>query len=271
MSINNASAFKQRYGAWAVVAGASEGLGAAYAERLAARGLDLVLIARREELLRLRSVQLAEKYGVQIRSLPLDLSLPEAARHIAEATLDLDVGLLVYNAAFSAIGPYLERPVEDHLKEVATNVRAPMELTYYFAQRMLARGRGGILLMSSLSAFQGSAFISNYSATKAYNMLLAEGLWEEWRERGVDVLVCIAGATKTPNYLASSPKQTGRFSDSTLDPEQVVDEALAAVGKWPSVIPGRRNRLANFVMSRLVPRRTAIRFMGRILRGMYLQ
>jgi hypothetical protein len=262
--------FRQRYGPWAVVAGGSEGLGAAYADMLASRGLKLVLVARRLELLQELAAGLGEKYGVQVKVLSMDLSRPEAAGRIFDATQDLEVGLLVYNAAFSAVGPFLDRPIDDHLREIDTNIRTPLVLTYQFGQRMLERGRGGIVLMSSLSAFQGSAFISNYSATKAFNMLLAEGLWEEWRRRGVDVLVCMAGAVKTPNYAASAPRQTGRFSDATLEPETVVAESLAALGKQPHVIPGRTNRLASFAMRHLLPRRMAIQFMGRILRDMYV-
>jgi short-subunit dehydrogenase len=262
--------FRQRYGPWAVVAGGSEGLGAAYADLLASRGLELVLVARRSELLQALASSLTAKYDVHVRVLSMDLSRPEAAGQIFTATQDLEVGMLVYNAAFSAVGPFLDQSIDDHLREIDTNIRTPLVLTYQFGQRMLERGRGGIVLMSSLSAFQGSAFISNYSATKAFNMLLAEGLWEEWRQRGVDVLVCMAGATKTPNYLASSPRRTGRFSDATLEPEAVAAEALAALGKQPHVIPGRSNRLASFVMRRLLPRQVAIMFMGRILRDMYV-
>ena len=262
--------FKRRYGTWALVAGASEGLGAAYANQLAARGLNLFLIARRKELLKALSSKLTAEYKVQVRTLSLDLSGPDAAERVEQSAAGLDIGLLIYNAAFSAVGPFLDHSMEDHLKEIDTNIRSPLALTYLFGQRMLEKGRGGILLMSSLSAFQGSAFISNYSATKAFNMLLAEGLWEEWRRQGVDVLVCMAGATNTPNYQASSPSRTGRFSDSTLEPDQVVSEALGAIGRQPHVIPGRSNRFTSFVMRHLMPRQLAIQFMGRILRDMYI-
>ena len=112
-------------------------------------------------------------------------------------------------------------------------------------QHLLERGRGGIVLMSSLSAFQGSAYISTYAATKAFNIVLAESLWEERRSRGVDVLVCISGAIKTPNYLASQPTKTGGLGDMTISPKEVVGEALDALGKQPYVIPGRMNRLAS--------------------------
>jgi short-subunit dehydrogenase len=262
--------FAARYGPWGIVAGASQGLGAEYARQLAERGLNLVLIARRDQLLQSVASELSAKYHVETKALALDLAAPEAAERIARTTGDLVVGLLVYNAAFSAIGPFLERPVTDHLREIQTNAFAPLKLVYLLGQAMLARGCGGILLMSSLSAFQGSAYISTYAATKAFNIVLAEGLWEEWRQQGVDVLVCVSGAVQTPNYLASEPERTGGLGDMTLPPAQVVQEALNALGKGPYVIPGRMNRISSFVMRHLLPRRTAIKFMGRILRRMYV-
>jgi short-subunit dehydrogenase len=262
--------FRERYGPWALVAGASEGLGAAYAEALARRGLDLILVARQGELLQALAARLHAQYAIKVRSLPLDLSQPEAAEQIARETQPDEVGLLVYNAAFSAVGRFLDHPMEDHLREVDTNVRTPLGLVNTFGQRMLAAGHGGIILMSSLSAFQGSAYISTYSATKAFNIVLAEGLWEEWRRSGVDVLACIAGAIRTPNYLESSPKRSGGIADATLKPESVVAEALAALGHRPTVIPGRLNRLSSFVMRRLLSRQAAIQIMGNVLRGMYI-
>ena len=263
--------FQKQYGPWAVVCGASEGLGAAYAEQLAQRGLNLLLVARRGELLTALARRLCDQYPVEARTLALDLAAADSPSQIYAAADGLEVGLLVYNAALSAVGPFEDRPLEDHLREIDTNVRAPLSLVYQFSQAMLTRGRGGIILMSSLSSFWGSALIANYAATKAYNTILAEGLWEEWRERGVDVLVCIAGATRTPNYVASQPQQSGRFSDATLEPEQVSREALAALGSQAQVIPGRTNRLASFFMRHLFPRTAAVRVMGQILRGMYVK
>ena len=265
------SEFAARYGSWGIVAGASEGLGAAYAEQLAERGLNLVLVARRAELLQSLASELSTKYKVETKIIPLDLTASDAVEQIAENTKDLEIGLLIYNAAFSAIGPFLERPLEDHIKEINTNAYTPLKLIYLFAEKMLARGRGGIVLMSSLSAFQGSAYISTYAATKAFNIVLAEGLWEEWRERGVDVLVCVSGAVKTPNYVASEPEQTGGLGDMTMRPDQVVREALNALGKGPYVIPGRMNRISSFVLRHLLPRKAAVKFMGRILRRMYVE
>ena len=265
------SGFVARYGSWAIVAGGSEGIGSEYAKQLAARGLNLVLVARRAELLQSLASELSTQYKVEIKVIPLDLSANDAVERIAEQTKGLEIGLLVYNAAFSAIGPFLERPLEDHIQEVNTNAFTPLKLVYFFAQPMLARGRGGIVLMSSLSAFQGSAYISTYAATKAFNIVLAEGLWEEWRAQGVDVLVCVSGAVRTPNYVASEPEKTGGLGDMTIHPNQVAREALNALGKGPYVIPGRMNRVSSFVMRHLLPRKATIKFMGRILRRMYVE
>lgn len=262
--------FQTHYGRWAIVAGASEGLGAAYAEELASRGLNLVLVARRSESLQSLASGLSTKYHIETKIIVQDLSAPEAGEQILRSLTDLEIGLLVYNAAFSAIGPFLERSLHDHLTEIHTNAITPLKLIYLVAQQMMLRKRGGIVLMSSLSAFQGSAYISTYSATKAFNLVLAEGLWEEWREQGVDVLVCVSGAVRTPNYVASKPEQTGGLGDMTMSPEEVVREALDSLGKRPYVIPGRVNRIASFVMRHLLSRRAAIRFMGRVLRGKYI-
>ncbi len=260
--------FRARYGPWAVVAGASAGLGAAYASQLAARGLHLVLIARREEMLDVLSAQLAEQFSVQVRVLAHDLASEDIGAALEAVTGDIEVGLLAYNAATSIIGPFFEQPLEKHLNELAVNCRAPLTLSYLLGKRMVPRKRGGIILMSSLASSQGSALIANYTATKAYNRLLGEGLWEELRGQGIDVLVSCPSAVQTPGYLASTPS-SGRFSPSAMLPNAVVAETLHALGKGPLIIPGRGNRAANVLMSRVMPHTTAIKLMGRVMRGMY--
>lgn len=257
--------FRERYGPWALVAGASEGLGAEFAAQLAARGLNLVLLARRGDVLEEVGAHLQHKYGVEVRTLVLDLAREDLVAALAGKLDDLEIGLLVYNAALSMIGPYFAIALEDHLREIAINCRAPMTLAYLFGQPMLARKRGGILLMSSLGGAQGSALLVNYTATKAYNRLLAEGLWDELREQGIDVLTCCPPAVSTPGYLASAPKG----SMSALTPQAVVTEALAALGRGPTIIPGWTYRLANILMQRVLPRKSTIKLMGRVTRGMY--
>ena len=253
--------FRARYGPWAVIAGASAGLGAAYADQLAAAGLHLVLVARRAPELEALAAALRERHGVEARTLPLDLAQPDAAATLDQRTADIDVGLLVYNAARSPVGPFLDLSLDEHAAELAVNVRAPMELVWRFGRRFSARGRGGVILMSSMSANQGSALVSNYAATKAYTLTLAEGLWEEWRARGVDVLAV------QPAIIASPG--SGQTGATTQTPEAVARAALAALGRGPSVAPGIAVTLAGIFMRRVMPRASAIRMMGRVMRRMY--
>lgn len=265
---NDASSLQSRFGPWALVAGASKGLGAEYAHQLAAQGLNLVLVARNEIQLRTLAEELRFLYSIQVREIVCDLSLPDSAGQIADQTGDLEIGLLIYNAALAPVAPFFELSMEQHQRAVDTNVRTPLALVYLYGRVMRVRHRGGIILMSSLSAMQGSALISNYAATKAYNLVLGEGLWDELRQDGVTVLVSLPASIATPNYLADLPKGK-RSPTQALLPQLVVKETLAALGKQSVVIPGWTNRIASFVIRHLFPRQSAVRLMGRVLRGMY--
>jgi uncharacterized protein len=257
-----------RYGPWALVAGASEGLGEAFARRLAREGFGLVLVARRRDRLEALADELAAQHGVGVRPLALDLARPDLAEAVGDAVADLEVGLLVYNAALSVIGPFLRGDVTDHLRVLDVNCRGPMVLAHGLGPQMVARGRGGMVLMSSMAGYQGSALIATYAASKAFNLVLGEGLWDELRGQGVDVLVCSAGATRTPNYESSAPRTTSRLA-TVMEPAAVVDDALCNLGRRPASIPGLGNRLAALLMQRVLPRRVAVRTMGRATRGMY--
>lgn len=265
----NASAFRQKYGPWALVAGASEGIGEEFTRQLAAKGLNLVIIARRPEPLQRLGDELQAQYGVAVRCLALDLGRPDLYQAVAADVADLEIGLLVYNACFSTISPFLQTELAAKMTTIDVNCRGPLALTSLLAGPMAERGRGGILLMSSASSLQGAALIATYAASKAFNSILAESLWEELRPQGVDVLALIAGATKTPNFLAVTPqdKQAGSFP---MLPRDVVAEGLAHLHSGPRHIAGRMNRAVTFVLSRLLPRRWAVRFMGSQLRKIYL-
>jgi short-subunit dehydrogenase len=249
------AAFRTRYGPVAVVAGASEGLGLAFAEELAARGLDLVLVARRAERLGEVAARLAAAHGMSARPIAADLRLAEACDRVVLEADAARVGLLVFDAAYSPIGPFLDVALEDHMRVLDVNCRAPARLAHAFGAAMAARGNGGILLMSSMAGFQGASHVAHYAATKAWNTTLAEGLAEELGPRGVDVLACCAGATRTPGYLASRPS---RERAPTMDPRDVAREALDALPRRGSFVPGRANRAAA-VFLRLLPRRWAVR------------
>ena len=258
--------FVRRYGSWAVVAGASEGLGAAWAEALAARGLNLVLIARRAEVLEATAASIRSKHGVEVRPLAFDLAGPAFAAELERLAADVEVGFAVFNAAHAPRGQFLELALEDQLRSVDVNCRGPLTLAHVLGRRMAARGRGGLVLMSSLTAFNGSPFIATYGATKAFNLVLGEGLWFELRARGVDVLACAAGATLTPGFRKASPDG----EPGMIEPEQVVEEALERLGRAGVMIPGAFNRFASFLMRRVLPRRTAVAILGNRTRNLVL-
>ncbi len=251
--------FAQRYGPWAVVAGASEGLGEAFARGCAARGLNVMLIARRLELAQQLADDIAATTGVQVRAMRADLANRDDLDRILAGLTDLDVGLLIYNAAFSVVGPFWNFDIDTHLKEIDVNVRGPLVLSHGFGERFRARGHGGIILLSSMGALQGMVRVANYSATKAYNLVLAEGLWAELRDDGIDVLASCAGATRTPNYVASEPADG---SVPVQEPEQVAEETLNALGRKPTVFPAPVLRFTHFAFRHLVGRRTAVRLMA---------
>jgi uncharacterized protein len=257
------STFQARYGPWAVVAGASEGIGAAFATELAMRGLNVALVARRHQPLADLSTRLASAHGVRTLPISLDLADPDAPGAIDAQLAGCEVGLLVYNAALSVIGPFLDYPLTDHLRELDVNARAPLSLTYHYGQQMVHRRRGGIILMASLAGLQGAPYIANYAATKAYNLTLAEGLWAEFSQFGVDVLACVAGATATEAYTSSIATPPSHFAPPVMTPTEVAREALDALGKRPSHITGLANRVASQILRRVLPRITTIRLMER--------
>jgi len=260
------AAYRDKYGPWALVAGASEGIGAAFATELARRGLDLVLVARRSAPLEELAASLRASFGVQVRVAPIDLASPSLLDELRAATVGLEIGLLVYNAAAALIGPFLEQPLADKLRILDVNCRGPVILADELGRAMAQRGRGGILVMASIAGAQGTALITTYAASKAFDLVLAEGLWDELRERGVDVLGCRAGATRTPAYEKSRPAVE---SGPVMEPHAVVVEALAALGKRPSMVAGRFNGAVAFFMGRLISRRAAVVTMGRATRKMY--
>lgn len=260
---------RQKYGKVALVAGASEGLGAAYSHALAQHGFDLILIARRKEQLEATSQKIRERHHVNVTTIVSDLAEPDAMQKVAQSIGNIEVDFLVYNAAVSYIGPYLDLPSDQHVKIATANMLTPLKMVHHFGNNMMKRARGGIVLMSSLAGMQGSGFIATYAATKAFNIVLAESLWYEWRDKGVDIIGCVAGATATPNFLNSNPGDSGPIKPQIQKPEAVVDECLKKIGRSPSFISGRGNRLASFFIRHFVSKKKAINIISDATRKMY--
>lgn len=258
-------AFRERYGPWALVAGASAGLGEAFSRALAARGMSLLLVARRREPLERLAAELRATHAVEVRVAAVDLGQGDLPQVVEQLTAGLEVGLLVYNAAHSIIGPFVDRPLREHLEVVEVNCRGPVILSHLLGGAMARRGRGGIVLMTSLSGSQGNPWLATYAASKAFGLVLGEGLWAELGARGVDVVACRAGATRTAGFAASHPKRSVPLQGA----EEVAAQALAALGRGPSVVTGGLNRLAAFAFGRLFPRRLSIRVMERATRRLY--
>lgn len=247
--------FIDRYGPWALIAGASEGLGEAFARALARRGLNLILIARREDKLRNLASDLAAQYKIDVHPLALDLADAELPERLRAGVGEREVNLLIYNAAYSHVGAFLEQSLATKLRMIDVNCRGPVVLCHELGAGMRARGRGGIVLMGSMAGMQGSPRLATYAASKAFDLVLAESLWGELHEHGVDVIACVAGATRTPGFEQVASTSKG----PVMDPAQVVEEAIAALGwEQPSMVPGLANKLASLLMSRLPRRRRVL-------------
>jgi short-subunit dehydrogenase len=262
---------KVKYGQTALVAGASEGIGAAFAEHLASMHIDLVLIARRQGPLESFARKLKEKYTIQVTCISLDLSTPDAPVQLMELLQEFTIDILVYNAGLSYIDHFEDKEFEAHRVIMQTNMITPLHVIHQLAPGMLERGRGAIILMASLAGFQGTPFIATYSATKAFDQILGESLWYEWKDRGVDVLVCCAGATATPNFISTNPGKQSFFAPKVQQPEDVVAETFIHLGKRPSFISGRANKIASFFMQRVLSRKKAVTIMGDTTKKMYRQ
>jgi short-subunit dehydrogenase len=265
MKINKRDiAFKEKYGPYALVAGGSYGLGKAYAESLAKQGLNLILIARGKERLEETSKYLKEQYSVDVITLATDLADWEKTKNLI-GELKVSIGLLVYNAAFAPIGLF-ENIDEEKLSYASkVNVRTPLLLAKYISAQMIERHRGGIILMSSLAGIQGSPKLAAYASTKAFNMILAEGLWKELKPHGIDVISCCAGAILTPGYQQAEKEKP---APGSMSPEKVAEQAIRALGQGPVVVPGGLNKFARFLIMRLMSRKNAINMMNKNTGGL---
>ncbi len=261
--------FKSSYGPWALVTGANRGLGAEFARQIGDRGLNLVLVARGRDELAQVADEVRKRSHVEVKTVVADLSRPEFVEALRRETEGAEIGLLVCNAAHPLVGLFFEQSLEDKVRTVEVNCRAPLILVHEYGGKMLARRRGGIILLSSGSALQGVAYTASYAATKAYNLILAESLWEELREHGVDVLGFMPGATRTPGFEQSKPRLERSTLAGVSEAGPTVSEALRVLGKTPSWIPGRRNRWSLTIAQRLLPRKQLIKLVGGNMRQWY--
>lgn len=255
--------FSNKYGPWSLVTGAAMGLGAEFARQLAREGLNLVLVDIQEECLTRTCQTLIDEFNVNICPVVLDLSETDFLPELIASTRDLEIGLLVNNAGISAIGHFLDVPLERHLSILAVNACAPLVLAHHYGKLMRERKRGGMIFVSSMSGLTGTSYVSEYSATKAHNLALGEALWQELRSSNVDVLTSIVGAANTPGWRAEIPDPNAKTWPPVMTAEETVRETLAALGKTSSFVPGAQNRLATFLTTRLLSRKSAVATVGK--------
>lgn len=255
-------AWRQRYGPWALVTGASDGIGRAFATELAARGLDLVLVARREAQLIAFADHLSVHHGVRCRVLALDLTDHDACARLERDTADLDIGLVIAAAGFGSIGPFVDMALEEETAMLRLNAEAVLALSHRFGRRLIARGRGGLVLFGSIVGFQGVPLSANYAATKAYVQSLAEALRLEWRKAGVDVISCAPGPVST-----GFGKRAGMRMGAAATPEAMVAPTLAALGRSATVRPGARAKFLGWALATL-PRALRSKILTGAMRGM---
>ena len=243
------AAFADRYGGWALVTGASAGLGAEFARALAREGVPLVLVARREEKLRELAEELEGGHGVGTRVISCDLTDPEQRRALVAATADLEIGTLVNNAGAGYRGRFDKQDPERLVQMVRLHCEAPVALTAAYLPGMKERGRGAVIFVGSVSGSQPLPLHGVYGATKSFDNLLGEALWGELHGSGIDVLSILPGTTKSDfHHLAGELPHPGQPAPD------VVANALDALGRKPSAISGGFNWLRANAAVRLLPR-----------------
>jgi len=244
--------FREKYGEWALITGASSGIGSEYSKQLAAKELNVVMVARRSERLEALAEEIKRKYGVDTKIIVADLSTDAGIQVVKDETQQLNIGLLVNNAGREDSGHFLRTSIEEALNTVDLNCRAPLQLTHHFAQIMAKREKGGIIFMSSVVSFQGVPHIANYAASKAYDLILAEGVAAELKPYNVDVTAVAPGFAKTE--LSPAFNFDG-LPMKPMAPELVARKGISSLGRKRLTIPGAINKFLYLSGKYLQPRR----------------
>jgi uncharacterized protein len=251
-----------RYGTWAVVTGASSGIGYEMGLRLAEAGLNLVLVARSQAVLEQMAKDLGDRHKIDVRVVVMDLAAETGVETLATKTQDLDVGLLVAAAGFGTSGSFLQADLNQEMDMLNVNCRSLLGLTWYFSRRFAQQRRGGIVLMSSIVGFQGMPFAAHYAATKAYVQTLAEALYVELAPMGVDVIASAPGPTKS-----GFADRAGMNMGKALSAAEVAEGTLKALGRKSMVLPGFLSKLLTYSLVPL-PRWARVRIMGGVMKSM---
>ena len=236
--------FAEKYGPWALIAGASDGVGLAFARALAREGLKLILVARNQTKLDAAAEEL-RGLGAECVTVSTDLSLPGGADAAIAAATGREVGLVVSNAGADSINSlFLDADIAAWEGLATMNISSKMRLSHHFGREMRARGRGGIILVNSGACYSGMYGLATYCGSKGFVLNFSEGLWAELRHHEVDVLTMVLGQTDTPSYRATLAKSGQPLPDKWADPDDVAATALAQLPHGPICNFGQPNDLA---------------------------
>ena len=262
----------KKYGPWALVTGASQGIGEEFARQLAANGLNVVLVDRRKQLLDNVAKELESKYNIKAKTVLVDLSQSEAINIIAEATKEIEIGLLVNNAAMFIAGALMKTEEADQTQLIQVNIVAPLQLAHLFGRKMSQRGQGGIIFVASIGGYTSLPYMANYMATKAYLISLGEALHYELRKKGVDVTVLCPGNIKTrPKGAVVIKGLDGSLSGKGMSVTPVVAIALKALGQKPAVIPGFLNNVKFFILTKFFTRKASTSIFAKMIKKAVLK
>jgi short-subunit dehydrogenase len=259
----NKSTFLKKYGTWAIVTGATDGLGKQFAIQLAAIGFNLVVVARRKNLLDDLSKELNASYKVDCISIDLDLSTNDAVTLLYEKTSHLDIGLIVAAAGFGTSTNLIDADIKVEKQLIDLNCRSLMEMSHIFGKKFSTQKKGGMILISSLLGFHGAFGTANYAASKAYVQALGEALYFELRKHNVDVLTVAPGPINT-GFAAAA----GMEFSMALKPENVAKQSLATLGKKITLLPGFLSKFLYLSLSMLVFRNLKVMVMGMVMKTM---
>lgn len=251
---------KKKYNGWALITGASSGIGKEFAKELARQGFNIVLVARHEDALNKISQKLQSAYHVKTRVISADLSLEGEAQKVFDACHELDIGLLIPAAGIDEMGLFLEKDYVDLKRMLRLNIESPTELAHLFGKKMVGRGRSGIIFISSLFAYQGIPHFSAYAASKAYILTLGEALSYEFRKQGIDVLTVSPGLTSTP-FAEGLKLNATLLPVLAQKPNAVARLGIGRIGKKATVVSGLLNKFYAWE-NRLIPRSWPVHLFG---------
>lgn len=253
---------RNKYGSWALVTGASSGIGLELATQLAEANFNLIINARNAETLKEVQKHLQKKSNSEIRIVVADVSDFEGLEKITQATKSLDVGLLIVSAGYGTSGNFIDNSIETEINMLQVNCESLLFLTHYYSKQFANQNRGGIILMSSMVAFQGTPFAANYAASKAYVQTLAEAIAVELKPHGVDVLAA------APGPIQSGFSQRANMNMAmSMKPAQIGVPILRALGNKTTFLPGLLTKVLVYSLS-TVPRWAKVKIMAKVMGGM---